>query len=103
MTKETIPTDPQGVFCEACLKLVPRSEALSAEGRDYVAYFCGRDCYDRWHRQRPPLAEPGARDIQEGAGRSISRDERVKRATQQHPQRDEPKADSVEPDELPPA
>jgi len=27
----------------------------------------------------------------------------VKRATQQHPQRDEPKADSVEPDELPPA
>jgi hypothetical protein len=103
MAKMTQPTDPQGVFCEACLKLVPRSESLSAEGRDYVAYFCGADCYDRWHRQRPPLAEPGARDIQEGAGRSISRDERVKHAAQQHPQRDEPKADSVEPDELPPA
>ena len=36
----------------------------------------------------------------EGAGRSKSRDERLKRAIQQHPQRDEPKADSVERDEL---
>jgi hypothetical protein len=103
MTKETRPTDPQQVFCEACLKLVPRSGALSAEARDYVAYFCGRDCYDRWHRQRPPLAAPGTREFQEGAGRSISRDERVKHSTRQHPQRDEPRADSVEPDELPPA
>ena len=76
MSKEIQQTDPQGAFCEACLKLVPRAEALPAEGRDYVAYFCGRDCYDRWHRQR---------------------------ATRQHSQRDEPKADSVEPDELPPA
>jgi len=99
----TIPsTDSQSVFCESCLKLVPRSEALSAAARDYVAYFCGRDCYDRWQRQRPPLAAPGPRDAQEGAGRSISRDERVKRAERQHPQRDEPRADSVEPDELPP-
>jgi hypothetical protein len=102
MAKMTQPTDPQRVFCEACLKCVPRADALSAEGRDYVAYFCGANCYDRWHRQRPPLAAPGPRDVQEGAGRSISRDERVKHAAQQHPQRDEPKADSVEPDELPP-
>lgn len=102
MAKITQPTDPQKVFCEVCLKTVPRVDALSSEGRDYVAYFCGAGCYDRWHRQRPPLAGPGSRDAQEGAGRSISRDERVKRATKQHPQRDEPKADSVEPGELPP-
>jgi len=99
-----IAADPErGIIASRAAKLVPRAGALSAEGRDYVAYFCGRDCCDRWHRQRPPLAEPGTRDIQEGAGRSISRDERVKHATKQHPQRDEPKADSVEPDELPPA
>ena len=30
-----------------------------------------------------------------------SRDDRMKRATRRHPQRDEPRADSVEPDELP--
>jgi hypothetical protein len=103
MIKETRPTDPQRVFCEVCLKTVPRIDALSDDARDYVAYFCGRDCYDRWHRQRPPLAAPGTREFQEGAGRSISRDERVKHAARQHPQRDEPSADSVEPDELPPA
>jgi len=102
MTMETRPVDPERVFCDVCLKLVPRSEALSAEARDYVAHFCGRDCYDRWHRQRPPLAEPGPAQAQEGAGRSISRDERTKRAIRQHPQRDEPKADSVEGDEIPP-
>ena len=103
MAKTTPSPDPQRVFCEVCLKTVSRIDALSAEARDHVAYFCGRDCYDRWHRRRPPLAAPGERDLQEGAGRSISRDERVKRAAKQHPQRDEPKADSVEPDELPPA
>ncbi|MGE3376574.1 MAG: DUF3330 domain-containing protein [Vicinamibacteria bacterium] len=67
MAKTTQPTDPQKVFCEVCLKSVPRVDALSSEGRDYVAYFCGAACYERWHRRR-----------------------------------DEPRADSVEPDELPP-
>jgi hypothetical protein len=23
-----------------------------AEATDYVVYFCGFDCYDRWRRQR---------------------------------------------------
>jgi hypothetical protein len=27
-----------------------------AEAREYVAYFCGLDCYQRWTAQRP--AEP---------------------------------------------
>jgi hypothetical protein len=102
MAMETRPVDPERVFCEVCLKPVPRSEALSAEARDYVAHFCGLDCYDRWHRQRPLLAEPGPPDVQEGAGHSISRDERTKRAIRQHPQRDEPRVDSVEGDEIPP-
>jgi len=44
---------------------------------------------------------PGA-EIQQSDGRSIATDERLKRVIQQHPQRDEPKVDSVEPLELPP-
>ncbi|GAB6042216.1 DUF3330 domain-containing protein [Endothiovibrio diazotrophicus] len=35
------------VRCEVCLKEVPASGA-SAEGRDYVLYFCGTDCYQQW-------------------------------------------------------
>ena len=68
------------------------------EGRDHTAYFCSSGCYERWGGERAP-APP--HEVQEGAGRSKSRDERLKRAIQQHPQRDEPKADSVERDELP--
>lgn len=36
------------VQCEVCLKEVPASETKSAEGRDYVLYFCGTDCYHQW-------------------------------------------------------
>jgi hypothetical protein len=93
-------TDPQSVFCEVCAKRVAKAEALTAEGRDYSAYFCGAGCYERWQGERAPA--PPAHAVQEGAGLSKSRDERIKRAIKRHSQRDEPKADSVEPDELPP-
>ena len=39
------------ISCEVCLKEVPKSEAKSAEVNDYVAYFCGLDCYDKWQHQ----------------------------------------------------
>ena len=100
MTKRPTPSDPQSAFCEVCLKLVPKSRALMSEGKDYVAYFCSAGCYESWQGKRSP--EP-AHEGQEGLGRSISRDERMKRAAKQHPQRDEPKLDSVEGDEVPPS
>jgi hypothetical protein len=94
------PADPQRITCEICLKEVPRSGATMSETRDYVAYFCGLACYEKWKNQgstqQPPPAEA---EIQAGHGRSKSRDDRLKRAIRQHPQRDEPKADSVEPGE----
>ena len=36
------------VSCEECLKQVPKDGAQSAEAADYVAYFCGLDCYQKW-------------------------------------------------------
>ena len=35
------------VVC-VCEQEVPISEALIPEAVDYVIYFCGLDCYDRW-------------------------------------------------------
>jgi hypothetical protein len=99
MRKETRPIDPQSAFCEVCLKRVAKSEALVDEGRDGTVHFCGAGCYERW--QGPRAGAPAAGEAQEGAGRSKSRDERLKRLVKQHPQRDEPKADSVERDETP--
>ena len=98
MRKETRPMDPQSAFCEVCLKRVPKSGALMDEGRDGTVYFCGAGCYERWQGPRSGAATGEA---QEGAGRSKSRDERLKRLVRQHPQRDEPKADSVERDDTP--
>lgn len=39
------------VACEMCLKEVPKSEATVPEATDYVAYFCGLECYERWKNQ----------------------------------------------------
>jgi hypothetical protein len=36
------------VACDVCFREIPRSEAINAEASDYVAHFCGLDCYRRW-------------------------------------------------------
>ena len=57
------------------------------------------------NRQRKPERRkeaPPTPQIQQSDGRSIATDERLKRVIKQHPQRDEPKVDSVERLELPP-
>jgi hypothetical protein len=46
--------DPQSlpiieqVSCEVCLKEVPQSSAVDFEVGDYVAHFCGLECYAQW-------------------------------------------------------
>ncbi|NIP73789.1 MAG: DUF3330 domain-containing protein [Gammaproteobacteria bacterium] len=53
------PEDFPKVSCELCRKEVARSEAKSAEGRDYVLFFCGIDCYEQWCKdQEDGRAEP---------------------------------------------
>lgn len=47
------------VSCQVCLKEVPRSVAKSLEGADYVYYFCGADCYQRWRSQQSDNNQPG--------------------------------------------
>lgn len=37
--------------CTQCGKEVPLSEAKVAEAVDYVAYFCGLQCYAKWAAQ----------------------------------------------------
>jgi len=37
--------------CVGCEREVPLSEAVVPEASDYVAYFCGLDCYERWRNQ----------------------------------------------------
>ena len=79
------------VFCEVCVKEVPRERALVSETHGHTAYFCSAECYDKWAAQPPREPEPPAAEAQLGHGRSRSRDDRLKRAERQHPERDEPK------------
>ena len=39
------------ISCNECKKNVPLSEARSVEAEDYVLYFCGLECSDRWHQK----------------------------------------------------
>lgn len=45
------------VSCELCMKEVPLSEARNFEAEDYVAHFCGIECYAEWKRQSEPAAD----------------------------------------------
>jgi hypothetical protein len=51
--------------------------------------------------RRPKKEEAPELEIQQGDGRSIAKDEQLKRIIKHHPQRDEPKVDSVEPEATP--
>lgn len=56
MNREDKPIDAECVACEVCMKEVPKSEATIPEAMDYVVYFCGLDCYEKWKNQH---AKPG--------------------------------------------
>lgn len=51
MTESKQAPNEEMVECKVCLKEVPVSEASSDEARDYVFYFCGDDCYEKWQKQ----------------------------------------------------
>ena len=36
------------IACEVCHKEIPLSEANRFEAQDYVAHFCGLECYSAW-------------------------------------------------------
>lgn len=50
-------TEQDLVSCEMCLREVPRSEAAVPEATDYVLYFCGLECYQKWKDQQPERPE----------------------------------------------
>jgi hypothetical protein len=44
-----VPVDT--VSCKVCMKEIPVSEAIVPEATEYVAHFCGVECYDKWRKQ----------------------------------------------------
>ena len=49
---ESSQTEPAShLACSVCERGIPLSTALWRESSDYVAHFCGLECYDRWRSQ----------------------------------------------------
>ena len=41
------------VACKSCLKEFPKTDAQITEVDDYVLYFCGLECYEKWRNKIP--------------------------------------------------
>lgn len=44
------PDTSQLIDCEACHASIPLSAARVSEGEDYIIYFCGLQCYEKWFK-----------------------------------------------------
>ncbi|HCJ51782.1 MAG: hypothetical protein AUJ88_07065 [Gallionellaceae bacterium CG1_02_56_997] len=51
MNKDKELPEVETVACDICRKEVPLSEAKIPEASDYVAHFCGLDCYAKWQKE----------------------------------------------------
>ncbi len=63
MNKDKELPEVEMVACDICRKEVPLSEAKVPEASDYVAHFCGLDCYAKWQKESDQ-AENKAQDKQ---------------------------------------
>jgi len=51
MTEKDKSSVDKKVPCDVCLKEIPASLAMVAEAEDYVQYFCGLECFEKWEEQ----------------------------------------------------
>jgi hypothetical protein len=51
-------TVAEQVPCDVCHKEIPLSEANRFEAQDYVAHFCGLECYSVWKKRSEALEQP---------------------------------------------
>ncbi|HUW26055.1 MAG TPA: DUF3330 domain-containing protein [Gallionella sp.] len=59
MSDQPESTDVKKVPCQACRKEVPLSEAMIPEAVDYVAYFCGLECFAEWKHRSEQAGKSG--------------------------------------------
>ena len=52
MSEVENPVIVETVACDICIKEIPKSEVTIDEARDYVLYFFGLDCYEKWQDEK---------------------------------------------------
>jgi hypothetical protein len=51
MVKTSDSSETEKVSCAICRKEIPLTEAVIPEAADYMAHFCGLECYAEWKQQ----------------------------------------------------
>lgn len=51
-------TSPETVRCAVCRREIPRIDAITEEGDEYVRWYCGFDCYQN-REQNNSSRRPG--------------------------------------------
>jgi hypothetical protein len=51
MVNKSGPTENEKVSCAICRKEIPLTEAVIPEAADYMAHFCGLECYAQWKKE----------------------------------------------------
>lgn len=46
------------IQCAVCHKEIPRTEALSVEGKEYAYHFCGQGCFTQWEQKNKEKNTP---------------------------------------------
>lgn len=52
-----LPDAPAQAQCAVCGAHIVPGQAKSAETQDYMLYFCGLDCYQKWRKEQDESAE----------------------------------------------
>ncbi|MFZ5525011.1 MAG: DUF3330 domain-containing protein [Pseudomonadota bacterium] len=61
MSRPSDSSAAEKIPCDVCRKEVPLSEAVIPEAADYVAHFCGLECYAQWKKQGKRAAQQGGK------------------------------------------
>ena len=51
LQRPSLPAESSYLPCGVCRRDIPWSTAVWRESSDYVEFFCGLECYDRWRKQ----------------------------------------------------
>ena len=51
MVTKSASTENEKVSCTICRKEIPLTAAVIPEASDYMAHFCGLECYAQWKKK----------------------------------------------------